>query len=69
MLAGTVWIETVFAWPGIGRLLVKTILQRNYPLIQGICAIIVITFIVVNLLADVFYAYLDPRLRAHGKAK
>lgn len=69
MLAGTVWIETVFAWPGIGRLLVKAILQRDYTLIQGICTVIVITFIMVNLIADAFYAYLDPRLRAQGKAK
>jgi ABC-type dipeptide/oligopeptide/nickel transport system permease component len=63
LLGGTVIVETVFGWPGIGRLLVDAISNRDYPLVQA--AIIVITggFILINFVVDLSYGYLDPRIR------
>jgi peptide/nickel transport system permease protein len=63
LLGGAVLTETVFAWPGIGRLLVDAIGYRDYPVIQGTVLVITIGFVAVNLLVDVLYAYLDPRIR------
>jgi peptide/nickel transport system permease protein len=63
LLAGAVIIETVFAWPGVGRLLVDAISNRDYPVVQVAVLVITATFILVNLLVDVSYAYLDPRVR------
>jgi peptide/nickel transport system permease protein len=65
LLAGTVYIETVFAWPGLGSMLVNAILQRDYPLVQGGVLLIAFVYVVINLLTDTLYLYLDPRLR-HG---
>ena len=63
LLGGAVIVETVFAWPGIGRLLVEAISNRDYPLVQA--AILVITggFILINFLVDLSYGLLDPRVR------
>lgn len=63
LLAGAVIIETVFAWPGVGRLLVDAISNRDYPVVQVAVLVITTTFILVNLLVDLSYAYLDPRVR------
>lgn len=63
LLAGAVIVETVFAWPGSGRLLVEAIGQRDYPVVQVAVLFITIIFILINLLVDVSYAYLDPRIR------
>jgi peptide/nickel transport system permease protein len=63
LLAGAVITETVFAWPGIGRLLIEAIRNRDYPIIQGVVLFITIGFVVVNLLVDILYAYLNPRIR------
>ena len=63
LLAGTVVIETVFAWPGSGRLLIEAIGQRDYPVVQVAVLFITAVFILVNLLVDISYAYLDPRIR------
>ena len=63
LLGGTVIVETVFGWPGIGRLLVDAIFQRDYPLVQAAILFITGTFIVINLLVDISYVYLDPRIR------
>lgn len=63
LLAGAVIIETVFAWPGVGRLLVDAISNRDYPVVQVAVLVITATFILVNLLVDLSYAYLDPRVR------
>jgi peptide/nickel transport system permease protein len=63
LLGGAVLTETVFAWPGIGRLLVDAIGYRDYPVIQGTVLVITIGFVAVNLLVDILYAYLDPRIR------
>ncbi|MBM4242591.1 MAG: ABC transporter permease [Deltaproteobacteria bacterium] len=63
LLAGAVVTETIFAWPGIGRLLVQAIGARDYPLVQGCVLAVACTYVVVNLLTDVVLAALDPRLR------
>lgn len=63
LLAGAVIVETVFAWPGSGRLLIEAISQRDYPVVQVAVLFITAVFILVNLLVDISYAYLDPRIR------
>ncbi len=63
LLGGAVLTETVFSWPGIGRLLVDTISFRDYPVIQGTVLTISIGFVLTNLAVDVLYAYLDPRIK------
>lgn len=62
LLGGAVLTETVFAWPGIGRLLVEAISFRDYPVIQGTILVITVGFVLTNLVVDVLYAYLDPRV-------
>ena len=66
LLGGVVVTETVFGWPGLGRMAVGAILSSDYPLAQGAILLIAVTFIVVNLMVDLTYAYLDPRVRADG---
>ena len=63
LLGGAVVTETVFAWPGVGRLLVDSIFFRDYPVVQGLVLMFGTTFVVMNLLVDVLYAYVDPRIR------
>jgi len=63
LLGGAVLTETVFAWPGIGRLIVDSILARDYPMIQGVILIFGLLYILVNLLVDMIYAFVDPRIR------
>jgi peptide/nickel transport system permease protein len=63
LLGGAVLTETVFAWPGIGRLLIESISLRDYPVIQGTVLLIAGGFVLVNLLVDITYAYLNPRIR------
>lgn len=63
LLSGAVLTETVFAWPGIGRLLVDSISYRDYPMVQGVILFIAVGFTFVNLAVDVLYAFLDPRIR------
>jgi len=63
LLGGAVLTETVFAWPGLGRLIVDSILARDYPVIQGAILIFGLLYILVNLVVDVLYAYVDPRIR------
>jgi len=63
LLGGAVLTEIVFAWPGIGRLLVEAILARDYPVVQGVVLVVASMFIFVNLIVDILYAYLDPRIR------
>ncbi len=65
LLGGAVLTEIVFAWPGIGRLLVEAILSRDYPVVQGVVLLVAIVFIFVNLIVDIIYSYLDPRIRYH----
>ena len=63
MLAGAVLTETVFSWPGVGRLLVDSILARDFPVVQASLLIIATIFVLVNLAVDILYAFLDPRIR------
>lgn len=63
MLSGSVVIETVFAFPGIGRLMANAILTRDYPVIQGGLLVTAFAFVLLNLLVDVFYSWIDPRIR------
>jgi peptide/nickel transport system permease protein len=63
LLSGAVLTETVFALPGVGTQLVASILARDYPVVQGFTLVIAIIFVVVNLVVDLSYAYLDPRIR------
>jgi ABC-type dipeptide/oligopeptide/nickel transport system permease component len=63
VLTGAVITETIFAWPGIGRLLIQSIGFRDYPLVQGCILLIALTYVGVNLLTDMFYGVLDPRIR------
>jgi ABC-type dipeptide/oligopeptide/nickel transport system permease component len=62
LLGGAVITETVFAWPGIGRLVVQSILARDFPVVQAAVLILAITFVVLNLLTDLLYSLLDPRI-------
>jgi peptide/nickel transport system permease protein len=66
MLAGAVVTETVFSRPGIGRLVVAAILQKDYPLVQGCIVFLATVYLLVNLLVDLAYAWLDPRIRYEG---
>jgi len=63
VLTGAVITETIFAWPGVGRLLIQSIGFRDYPLVQGCILLIAVTYVSVNLLTDMAYALLDPRIR------
>jgi len=63
LLDGSVVVETIFAWPGIGLLMVESIYLRDYPMIQGCILFVAIIFIFVNLMVDILYTYLDPRIR------
>lgn len=63
VLTGAVITETIFAWPGVGRLLIQSIGFRDYPLVQGCILLIAVTYVSVNLLTDLAYAFLDPRIR------
>jgi peptide/nickel transport system permease protein len=62
VLAGTVLIETVFAWPGMGRLMFEAIAARDYPILTGIFTVVTAMVIVVNILTDLVYAWIDPRV-------
>ena len=63
LLAGAVLVETVFAWPGLGSLLVTSILKRDFPIVQGGVMLIAVSYVLINLVTDLAYAYLDPRIR------
>jgi peptide/nickel transport system permease protein len=66
ILAGTVLIETIFTWPGIGRYAYQSCITLDFPAIMGVSILIAVMFSVINLLVDVSYAFLDPRLRTGG---
>jgi peptide/nickel transport system permease protein len=63
LLSGTVVVETVFSIRGIGRILVAAIFDRDYPIVQGVILLIAVTFVMANLLVDIVYTFLDPRIR------
>jgi ABC-type dipeptide/oligopeptide/nickel transport system permease component len=63
LLGGAVVTETIFAWPGVGRLAVDAVYTRDYPLIQATVFVVAVGFVVINTLLDILYHYLDPRIR------
>jgi ABC-type dipeptide/oligopeptide/nickel transport system permease component len=63
LLAGAIITETIFSWPGIGRLTIQAINSRDYPLVQGCILMIASTYVAVNLLTDLVYGFLDPRIK------
>src|SRR3989338_2724220 len=63
LLSGAIITETIFSWPGIGRLTIQAINTRDYPLLQGCILIISLSYVVVNLITDILYAYFDPRIK------
>ncbi|QRM35144.1 ABC transporter permease [Microvirga sp. VF16] len=65
LLGGSVVIETVFAWPGVGRVIMQAIQAQDFPVIQAGVALVAVIFVVVNLLVDLLYGVLDPRIRRH----
>jgi len=62
LLGGSVLVETIFTWPGLGRLIVESIFTRDYPTVQGGVMFFAFSFVLVNLIVDILYAYLDPRI-------
>jgi peptide/nickel transport system permease protein len=63
LMGGAIAVEIVFSLPGIGRLLVQAVARRDYPLIQGIVLIVAVAYVLINLIVDLVYALLDPRVR------
>jgi peptide/nickel transport system permease protein len=63
LLGGSVITETIFAWPGVGRLAIQAIQNRDFPVVQAAVTVVAITFVLINLLVDAVYAYIDPRVR------
>jgi peptide/nickel transport system permease protein len=66
LVGGAVVVETVFAWPGLGRLIYDAVLQRDYPVMLGIFLVMSVIVIVLNLVTDVIYRMVDPRVTAHA---
>jgi ABC-type dipeptide/oligopeptide/nickel transport system permease component len=67
LLGGAVVTESVFEWPGVGKLAITAISQRDYPVVQAVVFVLAITFVLMNLLTDLTYSYIDPRIRLYGK--
>lgn len=63
LMGGAILTETIFSWPGLGTLIVSSMHERDFPVIQGIVALTVLIMIVVNIIVDLFYVYLDPRIK------
>ena len=66
LITVAVVVEAVFAWPGIGRLAFDAIVRKDYPVIEGVVIITAMIVIVANLIVDILYAYIDPRIRYKG---
>ena len=66
LLAGSIITETIFSWPGLGTLMVKAIQTRDYPVVQGCVLVIALSYVLVNLLTDLLYGVIDPRIRYEG---
>jgi peptide/nickel transport system permease protein len=63
LLGGAILTETIFSWPGIGSWIYEGILTRDYPVVQGGVVFVAITFVAINLLVDISYAFIDPRIQ------
>jgi peptide/nickel transport system permease protein len=62
LLGGNMIVEAVFGWPGLGRLVVNAIFQRDFPLVQGAVMVYAFTFVIANLVVDILYTYLNPKI-------
>ena len=62
LLGGNMIVETIFGWPGLGRIVVDAIFSRDYPLVQAAVMVYALTFVVINLATDIFYTYLNPKM-------
>jgi len=62
-IGGSVVTETVFAWPGVGRLMMNAVVNRDFPVVQGVVIVLSVAFVTLNLVADILYAYLNPKIR------
>ncbi|MFS0645924.1 nickel ABC transporter permease [Siminovitchia sp. 179-K 8D1 HS] len=69
LLGGAVIIEQVFSWPGVGRMIIDAINQRDYPVIQGGVIVLALLMVLINLIVDISYSYLDPRIKIGGSEK
>lgn len=67
LLGGTVIIEEVFSWPGVGQMIISAISQRDFPVIQGGVIVLAMIMVIVNLIVDISYSFIDPRIKAGGK--
>ncbi|MDR0615710.1 MAG: ABC transporter permease [Synergistaceae bacterium] len=68
LLSGAVLTESIFAWPGLGRLAVEALVNRDFPMIRGVVIVMALTFLVANLLVDISYGFFDPRVRYEGES-
>ena len=66
MVGGATIVETVFSYPGLGRLIYESVIARDYPVIQGAFFVLTLTVVAANLVADLFYPLFDPRIRRPG---
>ena len=67
LLGGAVLTETVFSWPGIGAYTVNCILKSDFPVVQGVVLLVAFVYVLVNLVVDILYAFLDPRIKYSSK--
>ena len=63
LLAGAILTETVFSWPGMGRYVVNAVRMRDYPVVQGCVMFFASLFVIVNLITDILYVFIDPRIK------
>jgi peptide/nickel transport system permease protein len=69
LMSGAFFVEVIFAWPGMGQLTYNAITLRNYPVVQGAVLVTALTFILINLVVDILYAFIDPRIQYQSKAR
>lgn len=67
LLSGAVLTESIFAWPGLGRLAIEALVNRDFPMIRGVVIVMALTFLVANLIVDISYGFFDPRVRYDGE--
>ena len=68
LLGGSIVVEYIFNYPGMGLLLIRSVLRRDYPVVQAVALIMAMTFVVINMLVDISYGYIDPRIRRQAQA-
>ena len=67
LVAGALFIETIYSWPGMGSLFLDAVLVRDYPMIMGVMLVVAIVVLIANLLTDLAYGAVDPRIRVQGE--